>query len=165
MGTLTSNKHTLLFLCICLSADSTSIISKDEDQAKYVPPKTQETAVAAAKTVCVETAKAAVSSALQVASTIVAEVGERGGMMLSGADRRGCRRMYIQGRILEARRLRALDEGLGKEYVDENIAIQASHHDRDEFEEARLMAPGLCKDIGNSTHGMVGLATSLRKCY
>ena len=110
--------------------------------------------MAAAKTAFVESAKAAAGSALQVASTLASEVGERSGKLLSGGDRRDRQRRYIQERILEARCLRALDEGLEEEYMDESEKVQQSYQNTDGFEEAKLVTPGLGKDTGNSSSGM-----------
>ncbi|MCJ1316923.1 hypothetical protein MMC15_002244 [Xylographa vitiligo] len=126
----------------------------DGHQTKYVPTKTLEATVAAAKTAFVESAKAAAGSALQVASTLASEVGERSGKLLSGGDRRDRQRRYIQERILEARCLRALDEGLEEEYMDESEKVQQSYQNTDGFEEAKLVTPGLGKDTGNSSSGM-----------
>ncbi|MCJ1389905.1 hypothetical protein MMC18_002762 [Xylographa bjoerkii] len=140
--------------------DESPHIKWDGDQTKYVPPKTLEATVAAAKSACVETAKAAVGSALQVASTVVSEVGERGGTLLLGVDRRDRRRRYIQDRILEARRLRALGEGLGR-CVDESEETEASYESGGEFEEAKLVAPGLGKDIGDRSSGMIELLNNV----
>ena len=124
-----------------------SDIPQDGDQTKYVPPaKTLEATVAAATTACVESAKAAAGTALQVASTVVSEVGERSGRMLSGGGRRDRERRYIQERILEARRLRASDE---------SEEAQGSHDSGDRFEEATLVAPGSGKDTGDGSNGMI----------
>ncbi|MCJ1401086.1 hypothetical protein MMC11_004298 [Xylographa trunciseda] len=145
--------------------DDSHHVKWDGDQTKYVPPKTLEATVAAAKTACVETAKAAVGSALQVASTVVSEVGGKSGTLLSGVDRRDRKRKYIQQRILEARRLRALDEELGEEYVDESEEAKTPYEGAGEFEEAKLVAPGLGKGVGDSSNGMLELVTNVwRSC-
>jgi len=121
--------------------------------------------VAAANAACVETAKAAVGVALQVASTLMSEVGVKSGTLLSGVDRRDRKRKYIQERILEARRLRALDGGFEEEDVDESEEAKAPYQSGGEFEEAELVAPGLDKDIGDSSNGMVELVINVwRNC-
>ncbi|MCJ1438998.1 hypothetical protein MMC27_008388 [Xylographa pallens] len=128
----------------------------DGDQTKYIPPKTLEGTVAAAKSACIESAKAAAGSALQVASTVVSEVSERSGTLLFGGDRRDRERRHVQERILEARHLRALDEP--KE-------AQPSHESGDGFEEAKLVVPGLGKDTGDGSSGMKELFTNVwRNC-
>ena len=112
--------------------------------------------MAAAKTACVESAKAAAGTALQVASTVVSEVSERSGTLLFGGDRRDRERKYIQESILEARHLRALDE---------SIEAQPSHESEDGFEEAKLMVPWLGTDTGDGSSGMTELFTNVwRNC-
>ncbi|MCJ1384150.1 hypothetical protein MMC17_007266 [Xylographa soralifera] len=143
--------------------DDAHDIKRDGDQTKYVTAKTLEATVAAAKTACVESAKAAAGSVLQVASTVANEVGERSGTLLSGGDRRDRQRRYVQERILEARRLRALNDGLEEEYTDESEEAQQLRESGGGFEEAKLVAPGLCRDKGDGSSDMIELLTHVWK--